>query len=38
MDDVLQKEVMMTKSHQYEEAYIQLMTTRFIKVGQTKSI
>ncbi len=32
MDDVLQKEVMMTTSHQYEEAYIQLMTMRIIKV------
>jgi hypothetical protein len=34
--DVLQKLAMMTISHQYKEAYIQLMTMRFIKVVQTK--
>ncbi len=33
---MLQKEVMMTTSHQYEEAYIQPMTMRLIKVGQAK--
>ncbi len=27
----------MTTSHQYEEAHIQLMTMRYIKVVQTKS-
>ncbi len=37
MDDVLPKEVMMTTSHQYEEAYIQLMTMRTIEVVHTKS-
>ena len=37
-DDMLQKEVMMTTSHQYEEAYIQLMTMRYIKNVQTSQM
>ncbi len=31
-DDVLQEEIIMTTSHQYEEAHNQLMAMRYIKV------